>query len=82
MQPDSTHKICDNFGHNFYREEGSDRSSDIIKCKHCEIAIRMNSNGDFEEIPRTNHLVHDLMIKLFLLRRRTEIRESQFTYNI
>lgn len=82
MQPNSTHKICDNFGHNFYREKKTVDSSDIIKCKHCEITLKMNSNGDYEEMSQTNNLVHSLMKKLFLLRKRSEDHQSQHIYNL
>lgn len=82
MQPTTTHKICDNFGHNFYRIKDSSGSTDIIKCKHCEIRIKMNGNGDYVEMPRTNQLVHNLMKKLFLLRRSNQIQESKPVFNI
>jgi hypothetical protein len=74
MQPTSTQKICDNFGHNFYRKKGSGSQPDVIKCKHCKIIITMNSSGDYEEMRSTNQLVHNLMKRLFLLRQRRDLQ--------
>ncbi len=76
MKKNSTYELCSNFGHNFYREKQSENNPDVIKCKHCEISIRMNGNGDFEETSKFNHAIHNAMKELFLL-RNTRLRRLE-----
>ena len=82
MNKKTTYDLCTNFGHNFYREKNADHPSDVVKCKHCQIEVTMNSNGDFEELEESNLAIHKVMKKLFLLRSSKFISTRRQIFSI
>ncbi len=73
MQP--TSKLCANFGHNFYRENIDGHFSNIVKCKKCSKQIRMNADGDFEDVTNSRTSLEQLLQKLNFLKTRYAFRK-------
>ncbi len=77
-----TSSLCANFGHNFFRERLSDGLSDIVKCKHCELEVTLNHEGDLEQPEEDRSATHKVMKELFLLRNMytTRLRKPIFSF--
>ena len=69
MKTKPTSDLCASFGHNYVRAHDKIDLEDVVRCKHCDLELKMSSTGDFENSNQFGD-IYDVMKQLFLLRRR------------
>ena len=82
MNIDFSAQPCGNFGHNFFRIKGLNGRSDTVKCKHCDLEINLDQNGNIREDKFDKAKVHELLKKLFVLRTSSMIRPKHRVFGI
>ncbi|MCB0399720.1 MAG: hypothetical protein KDD26_08900 [Winogradskyella sp.] len=72
MKPTSNKALpCAVFGHNFVKTRTLQDHTAELTCTHCNIAVRTDISGNFEEISISNKNIQTALRKLFHLRLQT-----------
>ncbi|MBT8265727.1 MAG: hypothetical protein KJO41_01530 [Bacteroidia bacterium] len=81
MSLEPTNDLCANFGHNFYRKRSVNKKNEEIRCKHCNISIALNKEGDFDLPSKQNHAVDRLIKQLFIIKSKIHLKKRHRIYH-